>query len=915
MGRYAAVALLSLAGAVSSVAAAERVILQYFETEWDDIERRVPDIFKAGYRAVWLPPPSKASDPFSAGYDTFNRFDLGKPPLIDNSGSRARTAYGTEATFLAMVEELNRADVLVYIDAVLNHNSGRSGSDAFLADGGYPGFWIPRENPPRNKLPTDDWGDFHSGNAQGYRQSENPGAPNYDLWRGDLVALIDIQQDRSNQFIRQPTQAGNPANIPAGNIRNQPDPDNARFYPDQVLQQDIFVNPPSAHSGSDLVIRYRFNLNDPSRGDPVAEDSNGYLRRWLHWMLEVNGVDGYRLDASKHVFPWWWDQHFDSAVFQARTRPDGVRVTPFSFGENVTGNFDVLNNYYRKDAFANRDALDLQGAARLRELVNAGGFGSWANIFANADNGHLDQADDGFQNGSAGVMHVYSHDNGTQGSGGSLPPLPTARQQGWFAHAYMLMRPGNSIVYHHGRGLPRSSGFFPREGVPVALGWNPATAQPEDVITRLVQLHNTLGTGNYFQRNGNINDVLVFERATNPGGGLRGDVLVGVSDRYDAGVDTLSITTTFPQGTRLIEYTGNAANPAVDPTGQIPEVITVGANGSVSLTVPRNTSSAGEHNRGFVVYAPAVPDATLTIVGQSGVIPPDPASFPDFIQRLSTIPIVSSDAFTLRLETTPGDTVDLTADDNALFRIDDGSEDWNDSGAPDISLADDFLGGYEQFTDVHEPGMGDPQREGLYEQVIDATRLEEGFHYISAVAFRQRDPGSGPLFAEAREVVYVDRLPPEILLLDAEDPFTDDRPTFRFQTLDRTVQTLHTFLNLAPGTDPVPLINTLNAARPFDRNELRRTFDESLVPGLNTITTVAVEQSGRPVVLEFEVTYLTDCDADIAPPFGVLDLADINAFVTAFVAQQPPADLAAPFGVFDLADINAFVTSFNAGCP
>lgn len=59
----------------------------------------------------------------------------------------------------------------------------------------------------------------------------------------------------------------------------------------------------------------------------------------------------------------------------------------------------------------------------------------------------------------------------------------------------------------------------------------------------------------------------------------------------------------------------------------------------------------------------------------------------------------------------------------------------------------------------------------------------------------------------------------------------------------------------------------------------------------------------------------TPCPADLAPPFGVLDLGDINAFVSAFASGGSQADLAAPFGVLDLADINAFVTAFMAGCP
>lgn len=57
------------------------------------------------------------------------------------------------------------------------------------------------------------------------------------------------------------------------------------------------------------------------------------------------------------------------------------------------------------------------------------------------------------------------------------------------------------------------------------------------------------------------------------------------------------------------------------------------------------------------------------------------------------------------------------------------------------------------------------------------------------------------------------------------------------------------------------------------------------------------------------------CVADLAAPLGVLDLADLQAFVVAFIAGDGPADVAAPFGVFDLADVKLFVTVFLAGCP
>lgn len=68
----------------------------------------------------------------------------------------------------------------------------------------------------------------------------------------------------------------------------------------------------------------------------------------------------------------------------------------------------------------------------------------------------------------------------------------------------------------------------------------------------------------------------------------------------------------------------------------------------------------------------------------------------------------------------------------------------------------------------------------------------------------------------------------------------------------------------------------------------------------------------QPPVAEFE----TGCNlADIAEPFGLLDLTDINTFVVAFVTSDPIADIAEPFGFFDLADLVLFINEFTAGCP
>ena len=67
--------------------------------------------------------------------------------------------------------------------------------------------------------------------------------------------------------------------------------------------------------------------------------------------------------------------------------------------------------------------------------------------------------------------------------------------------------------------------------------------------------------------------------------------------------------------------------------------------------------------------------------------------------------------------------------------------------------------------------------------------------------------------------------------------------------------------------------------------------------------------------VEVFLSALEPCPADLAEPMGVLDLADLQAFVSAFVAGSPVADVAEPVGVFDLADLQTFVAAFLAGCP
>src|SRR4051794_20042741 len=79
------------------------VVLQYFESQWQTMEKRLPDVFMAGYGALWTPPPGRAlyvDQGGGIGYDLYDRFDLGK--------AGDRTPYGTETGYRSLVNAVHQ---------------------------------------------------------------------------------------------------------------------------------------------------------------------------------------------------------------------------------------------------------------------------------------------------------------------------------------------------------------------------------------------------------------------------------------------------------------------------------------------------------------------------------------------------------------------------------------------------------------------------------------------------------------------------------------------------------------------------------------------------------------------------------------------------------------------------------------
>jgi hypothetical protein len=602
-------------------------ILQWFESSYRTIEERTADIFVAGYGFVWLPPPFRADQgDFSVGYDVYDRFDLGRPGRP--------TLYGTEDGLKSLARMLHRAAVSLHVDFVLNHAGFSSlSTPGFVAAGGYPGLAI--------TLPNDIDGDFHSAFAGGVEYQR-------------LAGLIDIAHEKNHRFIRNPVTSDDARNLRAGTtpafgrLANVSDSDNRRFYPD-VGHNTISVFDPRTNERNIPV--HAFNLENPMAGDPIVENATGYLMRNAQWLIQVIGVDGLRIDAAKHVQGYVLD-YIDRAVYRQnpRTLLDGSQSDVFTYSEVFDANPAVLLPHVKKTIDhadpgrigGNRDTLDFKLYFALKDnLERTAVPGAWQRIKDAA----LDVADDGLHNGSAGVTFVQNHD--------VFKPFALEH----VAQAYTLMMPGNTIVYFNGREFGDNRDF-PKPGRGDAL-----TVGHGSILTRLVQARATHGRGNYAERWDGTDGLFAFER--------QGSAIVLLSDRGDAGFDSRTLTQVgFAPGMHLVELTGNAADPVVNPDRgghtDIPQVLTVFRDNGVSkvnvrFQRPGTIEPSGQfnfHGRGFLVYGLPTPqsDQGIELTNVTSVMAGDSTPSNDRengMKRQADVSVIRNDAFEVRLRTNP----------------------------------------------------------------------------------------------------------------------------------------------------------------------------------------------------------------------------------------------------------------------
>ncbi|PKL27950.1 MAG: alpha-amylase [Spirochaetae bacterium HGW-Spirochaetae-2] len=255
---------------------------------WHTVARDAGALADAGFTALWLPPAYKgAGGGYDTGYGVYDMYDLGE---FDQKGT-VGTKYGTKGEYLAAIDAAHRANLSVYADIVLNHRMGADTSEIALATP------FPRNDRTRAKGPAVEIEAFTRYVFPGRRGKYSTFTWNW--WHFDAV-----DHDKRN-----------------------PD-DHDTVY---LFEGKDFDNEVSGEYGN-----YDYLMGcDLDFGSPEVRDE---LTRWGRWHLDTTGVDGFRIDAVKHIPAWFFPQWLKAMC-------DHARKDLFSVAEFWDPDLDNLRRY------------------------------------------------------------------------------------------------------------------------------------------------------------------------------------------------------------------------------------------------------------------------------------------------------------------------------------------------------------------------------------------------------------------------------------------------------------------------------------------------------------------------------------------------------------------------------------------
>ncbi len=516
-------ALFALLG--GCVQARAEAMLQYFNTSWAEITKKMPELAEAGYSSLWLPPPTKGSGGLSVGYDLWDPFDLGGK----NQRNTVRTRYGTEAELLQLMETAHRFGIRVYFDNIMNHR-------AFDV----PGY---NENTGINIYPGMVPEDFHLRVTEDgfYRKWDNTRdwGSAWQVQNLGLADLIDIAHETPNANFGKTEGSTHPK---YSFVRH---PNNPEYY--------------CYDSAGNYVGFGNVTLADLT-SNPAAfkEDVGAYLIRAARWLMAYTRADGLRLDAVKHVPDYFFGQQSGAG----KDNSDAGYLGGVQRQFNITRGFSDTN--HRDSVFDTEKGRD-DAMVFGEHLGSPPGYsGYWDSGMRLVDNdlrsklngvlgspwgtlAGLDSPGSGGFSSTLGVMHANSHDS----------DYSAMRQ---LQHAIYYTREGLGLVYTDGyyqaETLGESGGAFPRHANTAFLG-----QFGDSRIPNLLKIHQDFARGFQVGLWGD-SDFLAYERRDNrnPDGSTRVGTaadevtMVVMMNDNNASGQARSFSSSFPAGAYLYQY-------------------------------------------------------------------------------------------------------------------------------------------------------------------------------------------------------------------------------------------------------------------------------------------------------------------------------------------------------------------------
>ena len=248
---------------------------------WVFLKERAGELRALGIDAVWIPPAYKgAGGRGDVGYGVYDHYDLGE----FDAQNTVPTKYGSKDDLLDAVRALHARNIQVYADVVLNHKMGGE-----LERYAWDAVRVEPDNRNRER-----WEPGFESGMIGVRSWTNFNHPERNdtysafKWRARHFDGVDSAFE-----VHQNGQVFHDARDGRGN---------PRFIYRFIYNEEGYA--PQVKPGFESWVDHEKGNFDYLTGadlDYGRHDVREEMKRWGHWLVETVGLDGFRLDAVKHI--------------------------------------------------------------------------------------------------------------------------------------------------------------------------------------------------------------------------------------------------------------------------------------------------------------------------------------------------------------------------------------------------------------------------------------------------------------------------------------------------------------------------------------------------------------------------------------------------------------------------------------